>query len=49
MPLLRPEKTFHQKPTPLPRLRKLAHPPINIAFIDMDDFVKEEKMKNRPL
>ena len=46
--LPRPKKSFYQKPTPLTRYIKLAHPPIGIFVEDVDRFEVKEMMERRP-
>lgn len=45
--LPRPKNTFHQKPTSLPRSRKLAHSLISKSVKNMSKFEEEEMMKKK--
>ena len=45
--LPRPKKFFYQKLEPLPRPRKLAHPPINLSVASIDKFEEKEIMVKR--
>ena len=45
VPLLRPKKSFYQKPTLSPTPKKLAHSPIDISSTDIDKSEEKEMMK----